>query len=230
MTLRRKSALAIAAACSLAGAAHSADYTSTANLFQGDVLRPSITPKLGGFVVGAIGGYSFGEIDGSASFVWSLAEDEDATGPDGGLLIGYELTNAPFFTGFELLAIAGGPQNEYSFEGGANLDYSVDGHVDARFRSGWMFTDRIAGYGIIGATVARVSVEADDGFGTEYDDEDWVLGWVGGGGLEFLVNHRFSLAVEYTFTGLEQETYGENEELTVDSGFHSARAALRARF
>ena len=229
MPLRRNLVFALAAIPALLGAAEAADYTPAAQFFQGDVLRPSITPKLGGFVVGAIGGYTFGEVDHSASFLPSLGEDEDLTGADGGFLVGYELTNGPFFTGFELLAFAGGPENSYDFDGGVTLDYGIDGHVDARFRSGWMFTDRIAGYGIVGATVARVSLDASDGQ-VDYEDEDWLLGWVGGGGLEFLLNHRFSFAAEYTFSGLEQETYGDDEDLTVDSGFHAVRAALRARF
>ena len=220
------SATALAASVATASAA---DYSATGNLFQGDVLRPSITPKLGGFVFGVVGGYTFGEVEPSAWFLPSGKADDDLTGPDGGLLVGYELTNGPFFTGFELLAIAGGPGNEYDYEDGGSLDFSVDGHVDARFRSGWMFTDRIAGYGIIGATVARISVEASDGF-DDYGGEDWVLGWVGGGGLEFLINQNLSIAAEYNFTGLEQESYDEEDNVTIDSSFHAVRGALRARF
>lgn len=233
----RNSLLVGVALFGIVSSAQGADRTSVADYFQNDHLRPSISPSLGGFVVGGIGGHTWGE----AKFTSPLLPDEDFTddsnGWDGGVLVGYEFVSGGWFTGLEILGAFGGPEKDSDLGAGIAGSYGVDAHVDARIRTGFMATDRLAVFAIVGGTFARLEVEASDGV-ILYDTEDWQLGVIGGAGLEYLLTQHLSIAAEYTYTALEEESYFDvvmpdgsiDSLITADGSFHAVRGAVRFRF
>lgn len=213
--------------CGITTLAQARDYGAREQTFQNDVMRRSLKPSLGGFVVGAAGGFTWGQAEFSSPLVPGVKFTDDLEGWNGGVLVGYELTNGPYFTGFELLGAYGGPQKDYDFGGGMRADYGVEGHIDFRIRAGALVMDRVAVYGIGGATSAKLMTELSDGVNS-YEQDEWRWGWLAGAGLECLLTSNLSVAVEYTYTGLEEKTYAGI--LTVDGDFDAVRAAGRVRY
>jgi opacity protein-like surface antigen len=220
MTLRHSFLGSLAIFCGLASLAHASDY-------QYGSYRGSNKFPLGGLVIGAAAGFTWGETEFSVPGVPGAEFTDDLDGWEGGLLVGYEFTNGPYFTGFELLGAYGGPQKDYNLGGGVRMEYGVEGHIELRIRAGALAADRVAVYGIAGATSAKLESEGSDGLNS-FEGDEWRWGWVAGGGLEFLLTPTHSVAVEYTYTGLEEKTYAGI--LTIDGDFHAVRAAGRARF
>jgi outer membrane immunogenic protein len=180
-----------------------------------------IASNWSGFYIGVHGGYGWGNADLDDDFNFGDNEedffgDSDLEGPVLGGQLGINWQFSSFVLGVEGDASWSGiDDDEDTFSDDAD-DFGVNAEVDwlasVRGRAGLAF-DRFMVYGTGGVAFAEFSTDLEDAsgiFDDGDDDGETEVGWVAGGGVEFLVTDNVSLGAEYlhySFDDIESPTF-----------------------
>ena len=161
-----------------------------------------------GFYIGVHGGYGWADIEGDDAFDFDIDGDDDffgdsdLEGPVIGGQIGVNWQWNSFVVGAEADGSWSGIDNDDDTFGGDPGDIGLNGEVDwlasARLRAG-LGWDRFMIYGTGGVAFAEFSTDIEDGAGLFNGDDDGEVevGWVAGGGVEFLATQNVSVGLEY---------------------------------
>ena len=168
-----------------------------------------------GCYIGGHGGGSW--FSASASGGFSI---DDGEGFHGGPLGGCNFQSGNFVFGIEGDVAFGEIDGDLDFGGvgvgDADLDLEPLGNV--RGRIGWAL-DRVLIYGAGGLAIADADMRGSS---------ETLLGFTGGGGIEFALNDNWSLRGEYLYTTFEEGTFGGIDAQVDD--MHTIRGAVIWRF
>jgi len=240
---------AVALSFGAAGAAFAADIPAPAAPV---VVAPAVTPApaasapydWSGAFVGVFGGVAAADFD-YAAFDGAGTEmlDIGVTGRGllGGVRAGYDFQFGSIVAGLSadiaLTNIAAQLDGTIPGLGTAAISSELRylGTVQARLGYAW---DRLLVYAhgglAYGETDQRLAVTPAGGavLAVELDDSRVKLGWTAGAGAEYAITDRLSIATEYAFTDLGEDTLYADPALSVseDLQFHTLTVGVNFRF
>lgn len=224
----------------LAGAASAGDMTD-------------ITPfDWSGPYIGLQGGHAWGENDAAAAAggeVIGSARSADVQLGDGngsiavdgfvlGLHAGYGWQSGALVLGLEGdLEYAGLRGDTDVFSGpvqAGEIRHRIDWLGSLRARAGFAL-DRALFYATGGVATGGAKITSDDSQGNElHDNDDTLLGWTAGGGLDYALTDTISARIEYRYTDLGKIDSGDADKsdglVEADNRFHAVRAGLSWHF
>lgn len=167
-----------------------------------------------GFYLGALGGFGWGRAD------TSTVGDVDANGFDVGGYAGANWQWGNFVVGAEADAL-------YPFRdgtaGGLTAEQGLNGSL--RGRAG-IALDRFLVYGTGG--VAATDLELSNAAGS---DDDVLLGWTAGAGVEGMLSDNITARIEYRYTDYGEETFTPGGvPTTSDFSDHTIRGGVGFKF
>jgi outer membrane immunogenic protein len=216
------------------------------------VKAPMIAPiyDWSGFYAGINLGY------GSADSHWSNTASTPATtfydavpgngfsnlsnGAIGGVQLGYNFQNGPLVYGVEAMFDGSTLKGSYTSTFGAG-----DDQFESKIKALFSFTGRVGYawqnvliYGKAGLAIGNVSLSVSDTVGPftgAGSDSHWVVGPTVGGGVEYGLTPRLSLALEYDYTHLNSASYElgggvGTYKWDVEQDMHVVTARLNYRF
>jgi outer membrane immunogenic protein len=153
-----------------------------------------------GSYIGLHGGYGWADYDRNATgTTYSLKPD----GWFGGIQGGYNWVYAPnMLFGFEIDSAWGNLKKDRTGSNGAPATAKIDDLGTARFRLGYIAGNTLF-YGTAGAAYAQEKFTSVAGSDTRLDH----LGWVAGGGVEYMFAPQWSVKAEYDYADLGDAKY-----------------------
>lgn len=168
-----------------------------------------------GFYIGALFGYTWANAESE-----DFGDDVDAHGIDGGVYAGANWQFNNFVVGAEADVLASGVNGE---EDMFDVDQGVNGSIRAR---AGIALDQFLIYGTGG--VAATKLDVDDGLTS---DDQTLIGWTAGAGVEALVTQNITARVEYRYTDYGSEDFDlSTGETDVDLDTQSVRAGVGFKF
>lgn len=187
-----------------------------------ETYRPLAIEQWTGLYLGGTLGYAIGAIDvrgGSGSF------DLDADGGVGTLFAGYNWQFGSAVVGVEADIGTGTIDDSLgSGLGEVASDLNVMGSL--RARAGFLVTPAFLVYGTAGLAIADFDFRANGSTVSET-----LIGYQVGAGTELKLDPRWSLKMEYIYTGLGAESVSHGAVTnSYDPDFHTLRAGLSFKF
>jgi outer membrane immunogenic protein len=182
--------LGLAATGFLTAPAFAADLTSPEPLPTPQVVEATPANNWTGFYLGALGGFGWGTAD------TSTAGNVSADGFDVGGYGGANWQWGNFVVGGEADILS--PWRNGS-GGGVSLDQGLNGSLRAR---AGIALDRFLLYGTAGAALTDLELS-----GGGISDDQALLGWTAGAGVEGMLTDNITARVEYRFTDYEDKTF-----------------------
>jgi outer membrane immunogenic protein len=179
-----------------------------------------------GFYFGAHGGYGWGDNKFSDLVVSGTLEP---SGGFGGVQIGYNSHFAPhWLIGGEFDFSAGDISDDLSKAGG-NQRYKIDYFGTARTRFGYV-QDRSLFYVTGGVAWMHDEARLFNGGPSTLSDQ-YSVGWVAGGGWEYMFDPRWSLKFEYLYASFDKTTDNAGGPVRkFDPSISLARVGINYRF
>ena len=153
------------------------------------------TASWSGFYIGAHGGGGWGDVDATLT---SITGSYNVDGFLIGGQAGWNWQEGPFVIGVVADASLGDIDGKWVFDTGPparNLTTDYDFLGTGRLRAGYA-TDQFLIYGSGGIAMASVkSVRSSPAA----SDSDFMVGYAAGGGLEFVIDERWTMNIEYLY-------------------------------
>ncbi len=182
--------LGTAAAALLSAPALAADLTSPESLPIPQLVEAAPANNWTGFYLGALGGFGWG------SDATSTAGRINADGFDVGGYAGANWQWGNFVVGGEGDIVA--PWRDGS-SGGVSVDQGLNGSLRAR---AGIALDRFLLYGTAGAAMTDLKLS-----GGGVSDDQTLLGWTAGAGVEGMLTNNLTARFEYRFTDYQDKTF-----------------------
>lgn len=217
------------AACLFAGTAFAALTTASS---AADVAAEPVD-IWSGFYAGIQGGYAFGQSD---SVSQGGEEDEvDHDGAFGGLYYGRNWQSGDWVFGLDGSLSWANIEGEFEFDVGLGSDIvetNVDFFSASRARVGYAF-DNVLLFAAAGASFAHVEGEYIDGGVVDDEDEEWLMGFTVGAGVEAKFTEHLSARLEYMYINYGDDTIDFDditEPSEIDLDLHIVRAGIAYHF
>lgn len=217
MTSAARSGIRAALACGLAFLA-----CAPCAAWAADAGEPAPAAGTGGWqgaYVGAHIGYNGIRTSSSADTVPRQSWDQDDDGWLGGVLLGYNFEPGDFVVGIEMDAGFGEASNTERRATLGKVRITDHGQHTFRLRAGLPTPIGLA-YVTGGLGLSDIWVRSSAG-----DDENFHLGYVLGGGLEYKITDQIAVRAEYLFSSFGEETY-DLGAIDMKSEFDSHRARV----
>ena len=185
-----------------------------------------------GFYAGVVGGYGFGDSDGTTAGTTTTI---DTDGLMGGVTVGGNMQYDQFVFGLEGDVLLNGQDGSTTCTGSAatcSSDYNWNGSL--RARAGYAI-DPVLIYATGGLAMAGIDTTvAPAAAGTTGSYSDTYYGWTLGGGVEAAVTEQLSAKAEYTYTDFGDQTAPAGTlgpaATTVSPTSHAIKVGLNFRF
>jgi len=200
-------AIALLASLAVPVAAQAADYGSQ--------------PSWDGFYIGVHAGYGFFDADNSgAGQTWN----EQADGPTGGVLVGYNMDLGDYVLGLEADTSFGDLSNDTVIGGIGNVLVAYHGQHTFRARAGMDMGSSLL-YVTGGLAMSDIWLRAGG-----VRDKNFLWGGVVGAGYEAKITDNISLRAEYLYAVYAEQTYQLTAPVSLEYETHSIRAGVAWHF
>ena len=200
-------ALAVLASLALPNAARAADYNSQ--------------DSWDGFYIGIHAGYGFFDADNSGA---GQSWNEQADGPTGGVLVGYNMDLGDYVLGLEADTSFGDLSNDTLIGPIGNVHVANHGQHTFRVRAGMDMGTGLL-YATGGLAMSDIWLRA-----AGVRDKNFLWGGVVGAGYEAKITADITLRAEYLYAVYAEQTYQLTEPVSLEYQTHSVRAGVAWQF